>query len=523
MIEGQPGFEVPVKGKAQESPKIMSMQAECSNLRLTTVAPTCLAVLLLLYCTSAVAQSTNERTNAQTAPDLSTDSGSSANPSSAGPLDAAGTDDSLDWLFPIDKLNESLPHWLHIGGEYRGRLEGPIGIGYTGTNDFYLLDRLRMNVAIQPKDWLLFYGEVQDARIFFNHHIPNANPYEDKWTLWQAYSQLGSSETGWVDGLAGREVLRFGDERVIGPSEWLNVGRTFNVVRVDLHHPDYKVSVFASSVVPGENTDLHNALPGNNLYGIYGSFQNIVPKADFEPYVLWRLAPSSSELPETLKRGHLDEVTIGLHWKGALPAAFDYDTEFDGQTGSLGASSIAAWAGYAGIGKTFHKVATTPRVFLESNYASGTKNPNGHEWNTFDQIYPSNHDKFGFDDLVGRRNLVQFRAGVEEELTKKWKLKQQFESYWLATSNDNYYASSGAIAVAAHPGASRHIGNELDVVADYQLNKGLNFGFGFGQMFAGQFLKTAAPGHDYSYPYAYFEYNFSKSGFHLPITPNRPN
>jgi hypothetical protein len=97
---------------------------------------------------------------------------------------------------------------------------------------------------------------VQDARIFFNHHIPNANPYEDKWTLWQAYSQVGSSETGWFDILAGRQALRFGDERVIGPSEWLNVGRTFNVARVDLHNPGYEVSVFASSVVSGDNSDI---------------------------------------------------------------------------------------------------------------------------------------------------------------------------------------------------------------------------------------------------------------------------
>jgi Alginate export len=114
--------------------------------------------------------------------------------------------------------------------------------------------------------------------------------------------------------------------------------------------------------------------------------------------------------------------------KGTLPADFDYDTEFDGQTGSLGASSIRAWAGYAGVGKTFRKVAASPRVFIEGNYASGTKNPAGHDWNTFDQLYPSNHDKYGFADQVGRRNLVQFRVGVEEEPTKKWKLKQAFIS-----------------------------------------------------------------------------------------------
>jgi predicted porin len=124
---------------------------------------------------------------------------------------------------------------------------------------------------------------------------------------------------------------------------------------------------------------------------------------------------------------------------------------------------------------------------------------------------------------VGRKNLVQFRVGVEEYATKKWIIKQAFEGFWLATSNDNFYASSGAISVPARPGASRHIGNELDLIAEYQLDKGLNFGFGYARLFAGQFLKTTTRGNDYSYPFGYVEYNFSKSGFHFPITPNKPN
>jgi hypothetical protein len=439
------------------------------------------------------------------------------------PSPAAADADAPSWLFPVAKLDEHLPKWLHIGGEYRDRLEGPTDIGFTTTNDFYLLDRLRVKVAIQPKEWLKFYGEVQDSRIFFNHHIANANPYEDIWTLWQAYAQTGSSTSGWGDALAGRQVLRFGDERVIGPSEWVNVGRTFDVVRVDVHHPGYEVSFFASSVVPGSNTFLHRAIPGNNFFGVYGSFKNIVPKGTFEPYVLWRVAPPNPGLSEEVGHGHLNEVTIGLHWKGTLPANFDYDTEFDGQRGSLGTYSISAWAGYASVGRTFSNVTAAPRVFIEGNYASGTKNPAGRDWNTFDQLYPSNHDKYGFTDQVGRRNLAQFRVGVEENVTKKWILKQAFEGFWLATSHDNFYASSGAIAVPAHPGASRHIGNELDLIAEYQLNKGLSFGFGYARLFAGQFLKTTTQGHDYSYPYAYLEYNFSKSGFHFPTTPNKPN
>ena len=119
---------------------------------------------------------------------------------------------------------------------------------------------------------------------------------------------------------------------------------------------------------------------------------------------------------------------------------------------------------------------------------------------------------------------MQFRVGVEENVGKQWKFKQAVEGYWLlASSNDNFYASSGAISVPAHPGASRHIENELDLVAEYTLNKRLNFGFGYALLFAGQFLKTATPGLDYSYSFAHLEYDFSKSGFHFPTTPNKPD
>ena len=442
----------------------------------------------------------------------------------AAPAPAAPAHDPPAWLFPIARLDDTLPKWLFIGGQYRNRLEGPIGIGYTGTNDFYLLDRLRVRLIVAPKEWLSFHGEVQDAEIFFNHHIGNVNPFQDTWTVWEAYAQLGNSKSGWLDGLAGRQVLLFGDERVIGPSNWLNVGRTFNVARVDLHHEGSKLSVFASSVVPGDNTYLHNALPGNNFYGVYSSFENnVVPRATFEPYVLWRVAPPNPLLSEEVNHGHLNEVTIGLHTKGALPKDFDYDSEFDGQFGSLGTFSIRAWSGYAGVGKTFPKHTASPRLFLEGNYCSGTSNPHGREWNTFDMLYPSNHDKEGFADQVGRRNLVQFRVGIEEELTKRWMLKQAFEGFWLATANDNFYASSGAIAVPARPGAGRHIANELDLIFEYNWSKGVNFGFGYARFVAGQFLVNTTQGHDYQYPFAYFQYNFSKSGFHFPVKSTKGN
>ena len=439
--------------------------------------------------------------------------------SSAHAQPAAGEDPALqtgsnaiDWgarMFPLQTLNRALPGWLQFGGEYRVRGESEDGIGYSPINDTYLLSRFRFNTKIQPSKWVTFFGELQDSRIFFNHHNPNRPPFQNSWDIHQAYVQLGNSTEGWADLTVGRQILLFGAERVIGPSDWLNVNRTFDAVRLNIHHTGYKVSLFASSVVFSTDGVMDHHMQGNNLYGVYGSFKNIIPRATVEPYVLWRMAPANAGLSEAPTGGHLNDVTTGLRIAGALPAAFDYEIEMDRQTGSLGDKSIHAWAGYWSLGRTFERIASAPRVYVEYNYASGTKDPASSTWGTFDEIYPSNHDKLGFADQFGRRNIQQVRAGVEETLGKKWKLRQAYESFWLATTSDALYANSGAISIRANPKAtSRHIGQEVDFIAHYQANEGIAFGFGYARLFSGQFLKTASPGKDFSYPFAYLDYRF---------------
>jgi hypothetical protein len=421
---------------------------------------------------------------------------------------ATGDAPCEDWLFPIGILNRALPSWLKFGGEYRTRLESQDGIRYTSTQDLYLLSRFRLNVTINPTDWLSLVGEAQDSRNFFDHYIPNTPPYQNTWDLRQAYLKLGSSESR-VGVIGGRLVLSFGDERVIGPSDWLNTGRTFDAVRLDVRHAESNVSLFASSVVVNRAGVFVHHMQGNNLYGAYGSLQRAIPMASVEPYVLWRVAPSNMVLTASTIPGRLSEFTIGVRVAGTLPAAIDYDVEMDQQRGSVGADSIDAWAGYWGVGRTFRSLSITPRIFIESNYASGTKDLARHTWSTFDQIYPSNHDKLDFADQVGRRNIHQVRAGIEESVRKKWKFRQAYVDLWLATTHDALYASNGAVSIAADPAAhSRHVGQELDLTGECQWHTGITTGFGYARLFAGRLLKTVSPGKDYSYPYIYVTYRF---------------
>src|SRR5205809_726271 len=105
--------------------------------------------------------------------------------------------DAAGWLFPVEHVNRALPHWIRFGGEYRLRLESEDGIGFTTTRDVYLLSRFRFNVNIKPTQWLTFFGETQDARVFFSHHVPTGPTFQNSWDVRQAYVQLGSATGAW--------------------------------------------------------------------------------------------------------------------------------------------------------------------------------------------------------------------------------------------------------------------------------------------------------------------------------------
>lgn len=415
---------------------------------------------------------------------------------------------SADAFAPTTELNKRLPSWLSFYGRYRLRSEGTEGIKFTGQNDTHLLSRLRFGITIRPAEWLTFVGELQDSRIIFNSNLNPVPPYQNTWDLRQAYGSL-TSPGGWLDVKVGRQVLAYGEERLIGPSEWVNQGRTFDAIRLDLHGAGNEVSLFASSVVLPREGVLDHHLPGNNLYGIYGSIKKLVPKAAVDPYVLWRVAPANVRLSENAGRGALDEVTAGFLWKGDLPAHFDYDIEMVRQMGSLGPDSIHSWAGHWGLARTFTNLPGKPRPFVELNYASGTKDPASHRWSTFDQIYPSSHDKLGFADQVGWRNIQQVEVGVKETIGTKWKLRQSYENFWLATARDGLYASNGSLVAQSPDGsAGTHVGQEIDLIAEYKWSQVLDTGFGYCHIFTGEFLNRTTHGKDYNYPYVFVEYKF---------------
>ncbi len=408
---------------------------------------------------------------------------------------------------PADELNRRLPAWLRFTGEYRLRLEG-----YTGGNfkddssDAYLLHRVRLGMEIRPASWWRFYVQAQDARAFWRNTTPP--PYQDTMDLRMSYTEFGDAEKG-IGLRAGRQELNFGDQRLVGSSNWTNTARTFDAVRLRLRSGGYRVDAFASTVVQQVDGTFDRPFRGkaDNLHGLYGGIEKAIPKSVVEPYVFWRVTRNLKT--ETGRPGNRDFKTVGVRGTGALPLRFDYNVEMAWQTGSLGTDQIRAWAGHWQVGYSLPHLRWNPRLIAEYNFASGDRNPRDGVRGTFDVMYPTGHDKTGLADQVGWKNIRDIRGGVQLRPGTNWVIAPIYHSYWLASATDALYTSSGtAIVQKADGSAGTRVGQEADVSTLYTAKNGVMIGAGFGHLFPGEFLKKATQGHGYSFPYLMLGYSF---------------
>jgi len=273
-----------------------------------------------------------------------------------------------------DEVSTEFPSWMRVSAEYRARLEGVTAAGFKpNSEDAYLLSRLRINLFLLPSSWFKFGFQAQDAHVFWKNQSPAAPPYQDAMDLRQAYFELGDVEKKSIGFRGGRQELAFGDERLIGNSNWTNTARSFDALRGTVRYGKIRADLFAARVMKQQDGEFDWSTPGNNVYGIYGGIEKLVPNATVEPYFFWRRQSLKTELGTS---GILNFGTVGVRWVGKLPANFDYGTEMVRQDGSLGSDSIGAWAGHWALGRTFPKTKLKPRVVGEYNHASGDHNPN---------------------------------------------------------------------------------------------------------------------------------------------------
>ncbi len=393
-------------------------------------------------------------------------------------------------------------------------------------DDSWLLNRFRLGLAVKPVSWLKVYGQLQDVREAYSDraNIPGVRGAEgdDAADLRQAHIAIGDIKQFPLLLTVGRQAITYGDARLVADSRWGNFGRTFDAVRLRFEEPNFWVEGFAMRPVQIKRHDFDDSDSADNFYGVYAS-TTAIPFQTTDAYVFYRdksdnqpdLDPMNKVDPQGTWNGPAARfATIGARVKSKAGAlhGWDYTAEAAYANGDLYQTtldskrySLSAVAAHVSGGYTFKDALWTPRVGLEYDFASGDNNPNDNDSQSFQNLFPSNHEKYGFMDEFSWRNIHDARFQLNFKPIKKLDLEADYHAFWLADTSDYWYRSNGISTLRTKTpdgrdvrtiGAGNFAGQELDLTGTYELTKNVKIQTGYSHFFAGDYLVDTGPHSD---------------------------
>lgn len=389
--------------------------------------------------------------------------------------------------------------------------------GITADSDTFLLQRARLGLGAKACDWFKAYGELQDAReIASQRFVAGKNPNLEEDTIdWrQGWGELANYAEFPVGLKVGRQELSYGDERLIGVSDWSNTGRVFDAIKLRWQSKQFWIDAFGANVVNNNvNSGRDNSFDdkaewADDFYGLYGS-TTFVTNHVWDVYGLLR-----DKADAKFAGAKRQLYTVGTRFL-ATPALapWDYNVELIGQfghvqtPGSQFGETRATWASHEAFASTFNVGYTfdhewKPRLAAGYDYASGDHNPNNGEDGTFDPLFPTAHRPLGFLDAVGFKNIHNPHATFAFAPHKTLKLQLDGHLFWLAESRDAWYrANQQQIRRDIAGNSSSFVGSEIDFTATYSPIKRVKLQVGYSHFLTGGFVGDTGPHSDADFAY----------------------
>ena len=426
-------------------------------------------------------------------------------------VDRSKTDDFWDRVKFIP-LTEDQNVWLTLAGQVRERLEYfnefEFGTSAPEHSDVYLLSRFRLSADLHVSRYFRIFAEGKSALSTDRALLGgNTTAFVDTIDLQNGFVDitvpLGDRASVTLRG--GRQELLFGAQRLVGPSDFSNVRRTFDggagIVRVG----DWTITPLWMELVVVQKYRFNESTADQKLYGIYAT-----GPAHFLPVNLdlYWLGVDNASATFNGTSGREQRQTLGGRvWGKVGGTPLDFEVEGAAQFGTVGDADIAAGMFTANVGYTLPAPRLTPRIYLEFDYASGDRKPGGNV-GTFNQLYPTSHSFLGYTDYVGRQNIISPSAGLTMRPISDLSVSLQQYFFWRASNRDAFYSKAGAVLRRGDETTARSIGAEIDLLATYNFTRHLLGYGGYSHFFTGEFIRKTGPSKDSDFFYTAMQYTF---------------
>jgi hypothetical protein len=291
----------------------------------------------------------------------------------------------------------------------------------------------------------------------------------------------------------GRQEAAYGSGRIVDVREGPNVRRTFDGGRLLLTLPAWRVDLLAlrpaedDPGVFGDGTDRTRA-----LWGIYAAgHPGRLPAGSLDLYYL-----GYRDEGGRFAQGTAEETrhSLGVRLWGEA-GGWDWNGEALWQWGSFGRGEIRAWTVASLIGYTWHDAPLKPRAGLSANVASGDRDPDDPDLQTFNPLFPRGN-YFSELALLGPRNFWNFAPSLVLHPADGVSLTTDLNFFWRLRTADGIYAPSGRLLRQGIGTDERFVGSTLSLTAEWQVNRHLALTAIYSHFFPGDFIRATGSAED---------------------------
>jgi hypothetical protein len=396
----------------------------------------------------------------------------------------------------LETTIKSLANQITIGGQVRWRFEyrDPTAynnLGATTKDDQredldVFLQRIRLNLTFTLNDQIEFFFQPQDQRAWGDE----ASVLSDETNLdvHQGFVLVKELLTPALSAKIGRQELSYGDQRLVSPLDWSNIGRAWDGAKLRYAPGDWWVEAFYTVIQENFNFGSED---DQDFWGFYASLI-AVKDHEFDVYAFGRTFNANSSVgePGADIGNDRNDVTYGLRLKGKM-SGFDYTAEGMLQSGEVEEDDVKAWAFAATLGYTFD-MDWKPRIGVEITHASGDQDGTDGDIETFDPLFPFGHFYQGFADVFSFRNGQDIAVYLRVAPTPTLSFHLDFHMFTLDQVTDAWYNFAGAPIRPGVAGADDEVGQEIDLHFRAAVGKHVKFWGGVSRFFAGQFVEDSA-------------------------------
>ncbi|SMG60501.1 Alginate export [Paraburkholderia susongensis] len=356
--------------------------------------------------------------------------------------------------------------YLSLGANLRERVESnnaPLfGIGSAQSNT-YLLQRIEVHADAHLADHWQFFVQLADARAFGKNTVTpvDKNPLD----LEQAFvTYTGALGGGTFKFRVGRQEMAFDLQRFVSVRDGPNVRQAFDALWADYEYHKWRFIAYATQPVQNRDATVFDDVSNRDITfsGVRFERQSVGP-GDLSGY--WsRYNRSNAQYldahgPE--RRDVWDLRYTGTHGR------FDWDAEGMLQTGTVGNSTIGAWA-IGSIAGYKLDMPWSPRIGLQFDAASGDRHPGDGRVGTFNPLFPNGY-YFTLAGYTGYSNLIHVKPSITLKPTANLALLGALGFQWRETTGDAVYQQGNQVVPGTAGKGSLWTGMYVQLRADWTI------------------------------------------------------